>query len=200
MYNSAITRHGLAELKTISIEPRKTDSLVISLQREDLGDKFYRLPDPCLGLTRKEASVLELAADELLRNVNHAYDPENRTGRWKYDSTGFSRTAELGLPAAELTIEFDSEIGAGMIAVSHLVFPDITPPLDLEEARRIRPVKINPEKSGRGGIFGIERGSIHHMLKKNANLEHSPIETEDSVGESGHQRRTVSFRFQRKVT
>mgnify|MGYP001563785618 CR=1 FL=1 len=52
---------------------------------------------------------------------------------------GFIAAHDLGLAAAELVIKFDDAAATGMIAVSNLVFPDITPPLDLEAVRKTRP-------------------------------------------------------------
>lgn len=191
------TLSGMAGLREISIEPKRADFRVLALQREDLADELYGLPDPSLGLTEEEVNGLAPAMDELLRNIAHGLDPENKRGKWRHDAPGFSEAEKLCLPAAELAIEFDDQTGAGIVAVSHLVFSDLTPPLDIEEIRKTRPQEFRQGQSTRGGIFEIEQGAIHSMIAY-VGLEHSLIEAEDQTGDDGIQRRTVSLRFQRK--
>lgn len=193
------TLKALGELRMTSFEKgAKANLRKMAGERWDLYGKLWDLPDPSLGFTEDEARVLAAVADELLRNACKVLDdPGDPEGEWNYAAPGFIAASNLGLAAVELAIKFDDAAAAGMIAVSHLVFPDITPLLDLEAIRKTRPQQFQQGRSTRGGIFEIETGKIHSRLS-DVSLGHQLIEAEDKIGGDGLQRRTVSFRFHRK--
>lgn len=195
------TLKALGELRLASFEKgAKADFRPMAKERWDLYSKLWGLSDPSLGLTEDEARVLAAVADELLRNAGKAHDPgSDSEGEWNHAAAGVMAASRLGLAVAELAIEFDDAVGAGAIAVSHPVIPDLTPPLDLEEVRKTRPQQLRQGRSTHGGIYEIETGKIHSALS-DVSLKHPPIEAKDKIGEDGFQRRTVSFRFQRKIT
>ena len=193
------TLMALSELRMTSFEKgAKADFRKMARERWDLYGELLDLPDPSLGLTEGEARVLAAATDELLRNACKILDdPGDPEGNWNYAAPGFIAASNLGLAAVELAIKFDDAAATGMIAVSHLVFPDITPSLDLEAVRKTRPQQFQQGRNTRGGIYEIEIGNIHSALS-DVNLEHQSIEAEDKIGGDGFQRRAVRFRFQRK--
>ncbi|GEM_PF-5797995 len=193
------TLKALGELRMTSFEKgAKADFRKMAGERWDLYGELWDLPDPSLGLTEDETRVLAAVADELLRNACKILDdPGDPEGKWNYAAPGFIAASNLGLAAVELAIEFDDAAAAGIIAVSHLVFSDITLPLDLKAVRKTRPQQFQQGRSTRGGIYEIESGKIHSALS-DVSLEHLSIEAEDKIGGDGLQRRTVSFRFQRK--
>lgn len=193
------TLKAFSELRMTSFEKGdKADFRKMARERWDLYGELWDLPDPSLGLTKDEARILAAVADELLRNACKILDdPSDPEGEWNRAAPGFIAASNLGLAAVELAIKFDDAAAAGMIAVSHLVFPDITPPLDLEAIRKTRPQQFQQGRSTRGGIYEIETGKIHSRLS-DVSLGHQLIEAEDKIGGDGLQRRTVSFRFHRK--
>lgn len=192
------TLKALGGLRATSFKQgAKADFRTMAGERRDLDNELWGLPDPSLGLTEDEVGVLAVVADEFLRNAYKALDRGDPEGDFNHGAPGFIAASHLGLAASELAIEFDDASGAGVIAVSHPIIEGLTPPLDLEEVRKTRPQQFRQGRRTRGGIYEIETGKIHSALS-DVGLKHPAIEAKDKIGEDGSQRRTVSFRFQRK--